>query len=605
MVAVLEKAGADPGDLAYHYHAAGCWDKALEFSLRAAERAQTFYAPHEAIEHLNRALEAAAHLKIPVPLGALRARGRVRETVGYPEAARADYEEVLRQARDAGDRAWAWRALLDLGLLWAARDLGLAGEYLGAALTLVRGRDDPDALAETLNAAGSWHAQLGEPGRAAGFHQEALGIFERLNNLRGVASTLDLLGMATHFDGDVVRARAYFEDAAALFRRLDDRPGLAETLANLSMCGPGHQHSLEVPGLGLNQSVAAGEEAMRVARAIGWRAGEVFALAELALPLIVKGSNRQALQTGETALRLAEDIGHRQWLVAACRSLGRLYLEVLAWEEARSQFERAYELLAGLGSDLWAGYVTAGLVLTCIAQGGLDTARPLLGRILRPDTPARTRWQRQAWGARAELALAENDPGLALEVVLKLRESTRNLGPDTVVPRLWALQGAALVRLGRYAEAEGVLLAAERCASERGFPGWVWRLHAELGRLYRAWGRREEAADHLLPARRVVQGLAGGIADERLRSKFVSRAFGLVPSTGRGAPEASRGGLTPREWQVAALVNQGKSNREIADALVIGERTVESHGANIMAKLRVNSRAAVAAWVKAQGADPG
>ena len=58
-----------------------------------------------------------------------------------------------------------------------------------------------------------------------------------------------------------------------------------------------------------------------------------------------------------------------------------------------------------------------------------------------------------------------------------------------------------------------------------------------------------------------------------------------MPSTGRGAPEAARGSLTAREWQVGLLVSQGKRNREIADVLMIGERTVESHVARIMAKL--------------------
>ncbi len=168
---------------------------------------------------------------------------------------------------------------------------------------------------------------------------------------------------------------------------------------------------------------------------------------------------------------------------------------------------------------------------------------------------------------------------------MKLRESTRNLGPDTVVSRLWALQGTALARLGQHAGAEGILLAAERYASESGLPGWAWRVNAELGWLYRAWGRREAAAARSLAARRVVQELAKGIADEGRRSKFVSRAVGLMPSTGRGAPEAARGSLTAREWQVGLLVSQGKRNREIADVLMIGERTVESHVARIMAKL--------------------
>lgn len=606
VVAVLEKAYAGApdshaGDLACHYHAAGRWDKALEFSVRAAERAQTLYAPHEAIEHLNRALEAAGHLQILAPLEVLRARGKARETVGYHDQARADYEEVLRRARAAGDQGLEWRALLDLGLLWAARDLGQAGEYLQAALALARGRAEPSALAETLNAVGSWHAQRGEPAQAVGFHREALGIFQELNDLRGVASTLDLLGLASHYDGDVVGARGYFEEAAAIFRRLGDRQGLARTLANLTLCGPGHQHNLEVPALGLCQAVATGEEAVKVARAIRWRAGEIFAMSELALQLTVKGHYRRALDLGEAALSLAADIGHRQWLVAACRSLGRVYLEVLAWEEARAYFEMAYDLLGDLGSGLWAGYVTAGLALTCIARGDLDAARQLLGRILTPDTPAWARWQRQAWGALAELALAENNPELALDVVAKLREGTRNLEPGMVLPRLWALHGAALAQMGRYQEAETVLLAAERCAAERGLPGWVWRLHAELGRLYRAWGRREAAVAHVLTARRVVKELAEGIADAHLRQKFITRAVGLMPPAGRGAADAGRGGLTPREWQVARLVADGKSNREIADALIVGERTVESHVARIMAKLGVSARAGVAAWVKDRG----
>ncbi len=70
---------------------------------------------------------------------------------------------------------------------------------------------------------------------------------------------------------------------------------------------------------------------------------------------------------------------------------------------------------------------------------------------------------------------------------------------------------------------------------------------------------------------------------------------------GRGAADAGRGHLPPREWQVALLVADGKSNRKIADALIIGERTVKSHVAKIMAKLGVSSRAGIAAWVKDRG----
>jgi DNA-binding CsgD family transcriptional regulator len=56
------------------------------------------------------------------------------------------------------------------------------------------------------------------------------------------------------------------------------------------------------------------------------------------------------------------------------------------------------------------------------------------------------------------------------------------------------------------------------------------------------------------------------------------------------------GGLTKREVEVAALVASGASNREIADALVISERTAESHVQNILTKLGVGTRAQIASW---------
>jgi len=59
--------------------------------------------------------------------------------------------------------------------------------------------------------------------------------------------------------------------------------------------------------------------------------------------------------------------------------------------------------------------------------------------------------------------------------------------------------------------------------------------------------------------------------------------------------------LSPREREVAALITRGQTNRQIADALVIGERTVHTHVANILAKLELSSRTQIATWGIEQG----
>ena len=68
---------------------------------------------------------------------------------------------------------------------------------------------------------------------------------------------------------------------------------------------------------------------------------------------------------------------------------------------------------------------------------------------------------------------------------------------------------------------------------------------------------------------------------------------------GLGLPALDRGTaptLTPRQTQVAALVAQGWSNRQIAEELVISERSAESHVERIRARLGFRSRAQIAAW---------
>jgi predicted ATPase/DNA-binding CsgD family transcriptional regulator len=84
---------------------------------------------------------------------------------------------------------------------------------------------------------------------------------------------------------------------------------------------------------------------------------------------------------------------------------------------------------------------------------------------------------------------------------------------------------------------------------------------------------------------------------------MIDCALGRVPFPCPPSPlagpnaETGIGPLTRREWEVARLITQGLSNREVGKALAISERTVDAHVQHTLNKLGFNSRTQIAAWV--------
>jgi DNA-binding CsgD family transcriptional regulator len=161
----------------------------------------------------------------------------------------------------------------------------------------------------------------------------------------------------------------------------------------------------------------------------------------------------------------------------------------------------------------------------------------------------------------------------------------------------------AAARLGR----EWVLAQAKRC---RGLVAAAdGDVDGALELLDEAVQAHESLGDRLGHARAL---LALGVVARRARQKRASReaieqALAIFEECGaEGWAENARAelgrisgrtreeGLTPAEQRVAALVAEGRTNREVAAALVLGERTVETHLTHIYAKLGIRSRTELA-----------
>jgi len=116
-----------------------------------------------------------------------------------------------------------------------------------------------------------------------------------------------------------------------------------------------------------------------------------------------------------------------------------------------------------------------------------------------------------------------------------------------------------------------------------------------LGATQRRMKRRRAARETLQAALAIFEELGVSLWIEKARAEL-SRIAGRAPSSGD---------LTPTEQRVAELVAGGRTNREVAAALHLSERTVEGNLSRIYGKLRLRSRTELASRYAADEANAG
>lgn len=599
--AVLREAHLD--DLAAHFSAAGMWMQALEYGQRVGEKALALSAPRAAVQHATGALGAARRLAMSPPTTLYRMRGQAYETLGEFERARRDYEEALALARASSDREMEWQCLLDLGLLWTGRDYQQAGIWFRQALDLAQILASPLPQAHSLNRLGNWLVNVGQAEEGLQMHHKALALFEGLHEQQGIAETLDLLGVGNGLFGDIVNGVKYYERSIALLRTDGDPRMLSSSLSVLGYYSSPCLTETTFAFLSeKEQCLRSTTEALELARQADWLAGQAFAEITTGHIQAAFGEFGVALTHAHKALHLAADIAHQQWMAGAYYVLTYIYFMLLAPHLALQQAATGLTLARSSGSSWWIDSLAAYHALSHMQRQELTQAEQLLNTIMPQDREPHSLGERYVAWAWGELALIQGSPLLALARAENLIVSAP--GGDEVrsqsIPCLLKLKGEALLALSRLDEARLVLEDARRSAYQRGDPSLVWRVQRSLGQVYRRLKLEEQAQGEWGGARKIIEQLSVTIEDGALREHFSQTALASLPRQKpmlvRRATSSQFGGLTERERQVAILIAQGKSNREIAETLVISYRTVETHVANIMFKLDCISRSQIAAW---------
>ena len=231
--------------------------------------------------------------------------------------------------------------------------------------------------------------------------------------------------------------------------------------------------------------------------------------------------------------------------------------------------------------------VQPGLALLRLAQGRIADARAAIRRVAEEAQGAVER--ARVLAAYVEIALAAGDAEEA-------RAATGQLGTiaaDFDSPYLRAVveyaRGSVLLAGGDAAAASAALRRAWVSWQELRAPYEAARVRLQRARACRQLHDHDTAGIELDGARWVFEQLGAVPALEEVRE------LAAIPER-RGA-----GDLTPREVEVLRLVATGATNREIADTLVISDKTVARHVANMFTKLKVSTRAAATAYAYEHG----
>jgi non-specific serine/threonine protein kinase len=156
----------------------------------------------------------------------------------------------------------------------------------------------------------------------------------------------------------------------------------------------------------------------------------------------------------------------------------------------------------------------------------------------------------------------------------------------------WSVESLSWVEaaLGHAAPAATLLGVADR----------IWEIMARPLSTYQHMYPYHEEAERVARSQLGDAGFDAAFERGRRMSVDEAIAFSLNEEAPVEAVQEPPRVLTRRETEIAGLIAEGLTSREIADRLVISVRTAETHTENILAKLGFKSRVQVATWVSEQ-----
>jgi DNA-binding CsgD family transcriptional regulator len=605
--AALASRGASAAERAHHVErAARKGDQGAVSTLREAGEATAHRAPESAARWFSGALRLLrddAPVEDRVEL--LLARAQALAGCGHFTEG---YAALLESIDLVPAEALALRVRLTTACAGMEHLLGhhaMAHNRLAAALDSLQDTASPEAAALMMELAvdGVYRLEFSQIAAQAG---QALDTARPLGNQALVATAAAARAWGTALGGFVPAAQAYHSEAAALVDDLSDHELALRLDSAVHLAGAELYLDL------FDSAGGHAERVIAVARATGQPAFIPFAFMILAWVRMLRGELADGAETLDGAIEESRLLGNSQSLAGLLLNRSLTALAEGDLQLAVATARESVQLTGGMDDGLIPAAATLSLAAALLESGdpGLGEAVDLMvrrcggpGLPSMPGGSFRAKWLElltRCWLALDRRADAERAAAHAQAIVAPMGGLHMAAAMAERAAAAVALDGCDPHEAARRA------LASASAADQVGIPVEAALSRILAGRALASADQGDRAVVELEHAAAALR--ASGASRYRDAAELELRRLGrhVHRRTARGATGA--GGvqsLTRREREVADLVVDRRTNAEIAEALFLSPKTVETHLRHIFHKLDVTSRATVARAIESTLRHPG
>jgi len=394
-------------ELAKHYSRSNVHDRALEYCVKAAEKAESAFAPEQAREYYELALESLAkqphgpemeaqlHAKlgeVNTLLGSfedaiaslekaysvsgdkefitrmMNKRAFIHLRQGDEEKASELLDECLSIAEEAGARVQVAQAHHNLAIMNVKlAKYPKALEHLDRSIEIKKDMEATELLADSYHTLGMVYSRTSERAKAIQYYQKSVSISEMVGDNLKLANALGNLGIECWYAGDMDTALEYFKKTLEIRKTIGDKSGTGISYDNIA----------GIYGIkgDLEKCIEFYEKGIAIFRQTGEKIFLANVLSNVSIYYLAKGDRDNALDRAEESLEYMLATANKRGAVHAYVNLVNTHVKLGDADKALEYANKALELAKGVDLTREFGLVHTALGSAYGAKGQYDRSK--------------------------------------------------------------------------------------------------------------------------------------------------------------------------------------------------------------------------------------